>query len=569
MKRALLTLVYLFITGMLISAQECPPGEAQIDLLTDRNQVAIYVPEGTISLKGINIETIFEGQPARFFLESYPDFDALNLDSLTGPHCLYLLAGDSPLVTPSQCTNLGPDQETVQRISADQNFWYDVGAGIWGNLSIMQFAYNLGVCNNPSAPCVITIPPLAVPVPSSGLCSNPILCELFLDTSIIEGAQSFAFTENNGTLSDLLTPQCAYWGDYGLQIDFNMPPDPNGGQGGFGGWGVHWDFASNGSFDAAKYEFLTFWLKTDIDANFQIGIKDTSDRQTKIELQDWAQVDNWQLFRVPLSRFANDGVDLSQIKDINFGFNSTHGQGSVCIDNIAFLQEAVTIDNGSTVNTRIEPHTTCDVLNQLNSNELFYIAAENIPGTDVGGNSDWVLAIYQGQYVYLHNSLVIVPEDRGIIIDGGPPPLTIADFESGTNINNLGEEIGAFYPEGTGDDVVVEYINGLVNVNYTLATNSYGGYWVKLGGADFSPYSQLAFDITASASFSIKLELKHTGGGFAFQYIPVGPSRQTVTIDLEDLSLTDFSSMNELVFVLEQSRVGSNGIITIDNITLR
>ncbi len=566
MKRYLALFAFFFLSATLIFAQDCPPGEVEISIHIDQDLLTIYIPEGTASLRGLNFATIFEGVDARFFLDNYAEFAALNLDALQGPHCLSLRVEGTDPQLPDDCATA---DLAFHDVSADQNFWYNAALDRWPSLTIKQFAYDLDVCA--SAMCSVRVPPLAVPVSSLELCGNSLLCELFLDPAQIEGAQKFDFTGEGGQLDARLTPECAFWGDYGLSMTYDMP------QNGFGGWGVQWLFTDAGSYDASAQSFITFWMRADSDTDAQLGIKDFTGFEEKVNLSDWIQLeaDNWSFFRVPLSRFANAGIDLAHLENISFGFNQDHGRGAVCVDNISFLQEASTVEIDEPINARLEPYTNCGVLDQLEAGETLYIAAR-VPGTQVAGSSNWVLAVHEERYVYIH-SLFVNPVTPSAITEtpvatpsptASPEPetLVIADFDNGTNINNLGQEMGAFYPTDAGDQVTPVYENGQVTVSYTLATNSFGGFWMRLGGADFTPYQQLSFDIAATDSFSMKVELKGSDNVPAPVSFNVSPSTQTITIPLSQFSVADFSNMSELVFVLEQANVVSAGSITIDNV---
>ena len=107
---------------------------------------------------------------------------------------------------------------------------------------------------------------------------------------------------------------------------------------GNGGWGVEWSQARSRSIDIRPYGSLSFWVKGTAPNGFQIGLKDTGEHEVKVEAKIYVQVspNAWHEVRVPLSAFANGGVDLAALRNLNFGFNRDHGAGTICIDDIAF-----------------------------------------------------------------------------------------------------------------------------------------------------------------------------------------------------------------------------------------
>lgn len=180
-------------------------------------------------------------------------------------------------------------------------------------------------------------------------CSDSLICDLFLDPEQIDNAESFKFAEG-GILRSDFTSDCALAGNYGLQLEFDM----NGEN--YGGWGLHWWFSSNGYFDATRYTDLTFWLKLNDAKNFQLSLKDIAGNQQQIEIEDYIVVESggWILFRISLEQFDQTGINLSQIRDISFGFNQTHGKGVLCVDSIQFLIEGennANLENLSSVST--------------------------------------------------------------------------------------------------------------------------------------------------------------------------------------------------------------------------
>lgn len=151
----------------------------------------------------------------------------------------------------------------------------------------------------------------------------------------ISGGQPFEYVNPPGALSVQFAedPACRRSGQYGLRIRYGFTGD------GFGGWGVQWSQAPGGVFDASRYRTLVFWIKGTAPNGFQIGLKDASEREGKIETIDLVRVRDgeWQKVTVPLSRFAAGGpVNVAIVRNINVGFNASHGSGEVCIDDLGF-----------------------------------------------------------------------------------------------------------------------------------------------------------------------------------------------------------------------------------------
>ncbi len=124
---------------------------------------------------------------------------------------------------------------------------------------------------------------------------------------------------------------CRHSGPYGLQVTYAMSGDENG------GWGVHWTNAPTGSFNASAFSTFTFWVKgTSGGELFQIGLKDTGGREVKIESEDLVIVSaaEWRQVQAELSDFTD--VNTASVENVNLGFNSDHGSGTICLDDFAF-----------------------------------------------------------------------------------------------------------------------------------------------------------------------------------------------------------------------------------------
>lgn len=151
----------------------------------------------------------------------------------------------------------------------------------------------------------------------------------------VGGGRAFQYFSPPGSFSAQLgdDPGCRRAGQHSLRIAYGFSGD------GFGGWGVQWSDAPGGSFDASRFGALTFWVKGTAPNGFHIGLKDTSEREVKLQSAELAQVrePDWQQVVVPLSRFADGGgVNVAAVRNINLGFNADHGAGVICVDDLAF-----------------------------------------------------------------------------------------------------------------------------------------------------------------------------------------------------------------------------------------
>jgi hypothetical protein len=152
----------------------------------------------------------------------------------------------------------------------------------------------------------------------------------------VGSARPFVFLNPPGTLNQgfVQEPDCRRAGSYGLRLAFDFTP------GGNGGWGFHWIDTPSGHFDASLFTHLSLWVKGSAPNGFQIGVKDTSEREGKVEALNFVAVSatEWREVRVPLSDFAAAGTPINRaaIRNLNVGFNASHSAGQICIDDIAF-----------------------------------------------------------------------------------------------------------------------------------------------------------------------------------------------------------------------------------------
>jgi len=127
--------------------------------------------------------------------------------------------------------------------------------------------------------------------------------------------------------------ECRHSGEYGLKLSYGFTG------GGYGGWGVGWRRAASGPFNASEFTRLRFWVKGLKGGNekFQIGLKDMREKETILQSNELVvNISKWTEVNIPLSRFTD--VNLGSLENISFSFDSNHGRGDLCIDDIAFIK---------------------------------------------------------------------------------------------------------------------------------------------------------------------------------------------------------------------------------------
>lgn len=174
--------------------------------------------------------------------------------------------------------------------------------------------------------------PTATLTPAPTLTFTPLpppLAEIFPQ---IDSGDEFIFKGGTPVLTRefMQSGGCIHSGVYGVQLTYEMTGSN------YGGWGLLWDVAPSKHFDASAFTKLTFWVRGLAGGEkFQVGIKDRFGQERKLESVKMLLVTtDWQMAIAPFEKFQ--GVALSQISNINFGFNKNHNAGSLCIDDIAF-----------------------------------------------------------------------------------------------------------------------------------------------------------------------------------------------------------------------------------------
>ncbi len=165
--------------------------------------------------------------------------------------------------------------------------------------------------------------------------------------------------------------------------------------------------------------------------------------------------------------------------------------------------------------------------------------------------------------------------------------LVVADFDTGDKPNNLGGDFGAWdkdpNDESQGcqmsfaeDDAMGDKAGYSIRLDYDVDSPNpaYNGFWMKMNGADVTPYNALTFYIKgdAEAGFTkrVKVELKDKSNKPS-AYIVSGITEkwQKISIPLNKFRrIEDWKSLSELVFVFDD--INSNpkaGSIQVDQIS--
>lgn len=175
---------------------------------------------------------------------------------------------------------------------------------------------------------------VVTPTPTPAIAVPP-LADVFPQAAD-SGGEVFRFLNPPGEFKAAFSSDdtCRSSGKYGLAITFNFEIRGEGDRN--GGWGVHWDRAPDKRFDASSFKNFTFVVRGDAPNNFQVAMKSTDNKEVWIstETYGFADPDVWQQVSIPLAKF--EGVNMSSLKNVSFGFNRDHGKGAICIDEIAF-----------------------------------------------------------------------------------------------------------------------------------------------------------------------------------------------------------------------------------------
>jgi hypothetical protein len=170
--------------------------------------------------------------------------------------------------------------------------------------------------------------------------------------------------------------------------------------------------------------------------------------------------------------------------------------------------------------------------------------------------------------------------ERFTMLERYPPPPVIADFDNCIGVTNRGQPTGEVYDPGSGDRADASFVQEpgrgcIARLEYDMAGAT--GFWIRLGDADLSPYSQIEFDIKvgsledAPEKYSVELKRADLQEVSTLPITGVTTDWQMMTVNLGDFepSLTSLLGMEELVLVFEAGESRKKGVIYLDNIAPR
>lgn len=168
----------------------------------------------------------------------------------------------------------------------------------------------------------------------------------------------------------------------------------------------------------------------------------------------------------------------------------------------------------------------------------------------------------------------------------GGQELVLADFDTGDKPNNLGGDFGTWDKDPNDDTQSISstFVQDDAKGNpggYALRLDydvdspnpAYNGFWMKLEGADATPYNTLTFYVKGDSEKGftkrLKIELKdQTNKPSAYIVSGISDEWQKISIPFEKFRrITDWSKMNEFVIVFDD--INSNpksGSIEVDDI---
>ena len=326
----------------------------QFTIFRDNDSLTIYFPGNQpLNLQNLRFQVVAIGKKITIYrLDSYPELSYPNWSNVVTPICFRLELTGSGTPLPNNCKN-----STIfkQSLTPADVFWYNTVANQPLPFAVWQGATQLGVCpTNPTCDLPLQ-PPLPPPLePDCSLAG--VLCDLSFYPASFIGAGQFDFTNAKSGFTTSLTQQCALSYQLGLEITYGFNPNE------FGSWGISWTKSQAGHLDLANMSVLTFWVQSNADStNFQIGIKDTSPHEDKVDLDQFAILNagEWTQISIPLTNFSN--VNLASIENVNFGFNDADGKATVCVDDLAFTT-LYSVNSPTPINTRNCASTSCEIV---------------------------------------------------------------------------------------------------------------------------------------------------------------------------------------------------------------
>jgi hypothetical protein len=194
----------------------------------------------------------------------------------------------------------------------------------------------------PSATLTPTHIPTSTFTPGPTFTPLPISCKTGFFACVFTQAdtgRTFEFkSDSSATLTvDDQAAECAFTTEFGVKLTYEVTQ-----AGTNASWGVQWK-DTVGYFDASTFTNFTFAVRgKEGDEEFLIGMKDVTGSEVTLESKSYVKVTptEWQIVTIPLSRFTHKGTTInpSALDNVAFSFDERQGSGSICMDDIAFVQ---------------------------------------------------------------------------------------------------------------------------------------------------------------------------------------------------------------------------------------
>lgn len=193
----------------------------------------------------------------------------------------------------------------------------------------------------PSSTHTPTLTPTSTFTPSPTATAVPIPCANGFFACVFPQAdtgKTFLFKKGAGvTLTVDEQSQCALTTEVGAKLTYEITQARTN-----AAWGVQW-IDTVGYFDASNFTSFAFAVKGELGGEtFLIGMRDIAGGPVTLESKNYVTVSStkWQLVTIPLSRFTYQGttVNPSALENVSFSFDERHGSGTICLDDIAFIE---------------------------------------------------------------------------------------------------------------------------------------------------------------------------------------------------------------------------------------
>lgn len=190
-----------------------------------------------------------------------------------------------------------------------------------------------------------TLVPSVTPVPSVTQLPDNILGDIFI--SKYTGSEirqvSYLRSQNGNTLSSFsseISTKCKHSGEYGMSFRYSIIS--NSPRSEFGWWSIDSSIVvdSRPIIDIQDFNALQFWVKGKTGGEiFNIIIQHEFGGEPTVISNDYVTVSSteWRLAHIPLSDFW-DNENISKIWAVGFLFYPSSGTGSICIDDITFIE---------------------------------------------------------------------------------------------------------------------------------------------------------------------------------------------------------------------------------------